>query len=46
MYYSNTLLPKGVNRELADTILMVRYVYLDGCCVQQDPLFPEKQLKD
>lgn len=19
---------------------------MDGCCVQQDPLFPEKQLKD
>lgn len=25
---------------------MVRYVHLDGFCVQQDPLFPEKQLKD
>jgi len=28
--------------ELTDIILMVKYMHLDGCCVQQDPPFPEE----
>ncbi|PKU49208.1 hypothetical protein llap_520 [Limosa lapponica baueri] len=39
-------LHRSLERQLADTILIVRYVHLNECCVQQDPLFPEKQLKD